>query len=579
MSRYAEVNTNVMPNVVVNVIALDDIGDYTPPSGHILVQSETAQIGDYYDSGTGEFTTPPPSKNQLKTEANGQISTFLPPSTLVIGGFTANMSSVNFPLIFTKIVSENLTDTRTILDATGSYQTVTNQDFIDTYTAYNDLLERVANVTKLVYADIDNEVLTTYEDVDSAVTTYWDAVSARADLTDVRELISEKEDQSDMLDALAGLDLAENEMVLGGSTADTFNLVTTGAMGRTLMGTADAAAVKTNLSLAKTDVGLGSVVNADTTTTANISDSSDKRFVTDAQKTVLGNTSGANTGDQDLSALALKATTVNGHALSANVTVSASDVGLGSVVNVDTSTTANISDSSGKRFVSDAQKTVLGNTSGTNTGDQDVSGLVTKTTTVNGHALSSNVTVTKSDVGLGNVDNTADASKTFTSSQISDFTEASQDVVGALISGASGIVSTYNDGANTLVISAPRASSSLSLSLVGSGATGTQISSTKDSTIRCTVSTSTTSSIGGPATSVIALKTCATNSATEGDWATIATLENDQTITLALTLNSVQVMKGQLTADVPAGYYVKLVNSGSGTHSESFVSGQKTVYG
>lgn len=50
--------------------------------------------------------------------------------------------------------------------------------------------------------------------------------------------------------------------------------------------------------------------------------------------------------------------------------------------------------------------TVTGtNLSGTNTGDQDLSGLVTKTTTVNGHALSSNVTVSKSDVGLGNVTN------------------------------------------------------------------------------------------------------------------------------------------------------------------------------
>lgn len=36
---------------------------------------------------------------------------------------------------------------------------------------------------------------------------------------------------------------------------------------------------------------------------------------------------------------------------------------------------------------------------------------VDKTTTVNGHALSGNVTVTKGDVGLGNVDNTADSEK------------------------------------------------------------------------------------------------------------------------------------------------------------------------
>jgi hypothetical protein len=50
--------------------------------------------------------------------------------------------------------------------------------------------------------------------------------------------------------------------------------------------------------LAKSDIGLGSVVNSDTTTTANITDSSNKRFVTDAQLAVIGNTSGTNTGDQ-----------------------------------------------------------------------------------------------------------------------------------------------------------------------------------------------------------------------------------------------------------------------------------------
>jgi hypothetical protein len=59
-----------------------------------------------------------------------------------------------------------------------------------------------------------------------------------------------------------------------------------------------------------------------------------------------------------------------------------------------------------------------GTSSGTNTGDQDLSGLVTKVTTVNGHALTSNVTVTASDVSLGNVTNESKAtmftSPTFT---------------------------------------------------------------------------------------------------------------------------------------------------------------------
>jgi hypothetical protein len=47
----------------------------------------------------------------------------------------------------------------------------------------------------------------------------------------------------------------------------------------------------------KTTVGLGNVVNLDTSTTANITDSANKRFVTDTQSSVLALTSGTNTGD------------------------------------------------------------------------------------------------------------------------------------------------------------------------------------------------------------------------------------------------------------------------------------------
>lgn len=124
-----------------------------------------------------------------------------------------------------------------------------------------------------------------------------------------------------------------------------------------------------------------------------------------------------------------------------------------------------------------------------------------------------------------------------------------------------------------------RTISALTLSLVGTGATGTQISSTKDSTVRLTVSTSTTSTIGGPSTSVVVLKICATNNATEASWTTVATLESDQTITLAIALQSIQIVKGQLCSDLPGGWFVKLVNSGTGTHAEAFISGQQTIYG
>jgi hypothetical protein len=53
----------------------------------------------------------------------------------------------------------------------------------------------------------------------------------------------------------------------------------------------------------KSDVGLSNVVNSDTTTTANITDSSNKRFVTDSEKTKLSNTSGTNTGNETTSSI------------------------------------------------------------------------------------------------------------------------------------------------------------------------------------------------------------------------------------------------------------------------------------
>lgn len=138
---------------------------------------------------------------------------------------------------------------------------------------------------------------------------------------------------------------------------------------------------------------------------------------------------------------------------------------------------------------------------------------------------------------------------------------------------------------DTLTSGTARTTSTLSLSLVAAGSgstggdTGTQISATKASSIRCAVSTTTTVTIGGPATSSVALKICQTNNATEASWAEVARLENNQTATLAIVLNLIQVSKGQLCADVPAGWYAKLVAAGAGTHSESYIEGQKTIYG
>ncbi len=90
-------------------------------------------------------------------------------------------------------------------------------------------------------------------------------------------------------------------------------------------------------------------------------------------------------------------------------------------------TTADIADSTNKRYVTDAQLVVVANTSGTNTGDNatnsQYSGLAaskqdtlvsgTNIKTIEGQSLlgSGNIDLAKGDVGLGNVDNTSDANK------------------------------------------------------------------------------------------------------------------------------------------------------------------------
>jgi len=61
-------------------------------------------------------------------------------------------------------------------------------------------------------------------------------------------------------------------------------------------------------------------------------------------------------------------------------------------------TTADIAASTNKNYVTDAQATVIGNTSGSNTGDQDLSGYVPTTRTVNTKPLSANVVLTTADV-------------------------------------------------------------------------------------------------------------------------------------------------------------------------------------
>jgi uncharacterized protein (TIGR02145 family) len=107
-------------------------------------------------------------------------------------------------------------------------------------------------------------------------------------------------------------------------------------------------------------------------TTADIVESLDKKYVTAAQVEVLGNTSGTNTGDQNLSALGGVA---SNDAITAGTSTRITYDEKGLVTAGAAATTADIVESTDKKYVTDAQVEVLDNTSGTNTGDQSLSTL------------------------------------------------------------------------------------------------------------------------------------------------------------------------------------------------------------
>lgn len=131
----------------------------------------------------------------------------------------------------------------------------------------------------------------------------------------------------------------------------------------------------------------------------------------------------------------------------------------------------------------------------------------------------------------------------------------------------------------TLPVAAAWSQSAATHSIVtGTGATGFQVSSTRNSLVNYSTTIVTTASIGGNQTGVVVLEIAPTNSATPSDWVEVSRYTNGQALTLAITLQSVQTMSGQLSAFVPAGWYAKLrsINT-SGTPSYSYNSGQETL--
>lgn len=113
--------------------------------------------------------------------------------------------------------------------------------------------------------------------------------------------------------------------------------------------------------------------------------------------------------------------------------------------------------------------------------------------------------------------------------------------------------------------------------VTATNATGFQISATRDAQVCYEGSFSTTSTIGGPSSASIFLETASTNSTTPGDWAIRASQTYSNNITLAVVLNQVQANNWSLCRIIPAGRFVRLRSSFSGTASTSINTQQQEM--
>lgn len=159
-----------------------------------------------------------------------------------------------------------------------------------------------------------------------------------------------------------------------------------------------------------------------------------------------------------------KTVTINGHALSSNVSLGTSDLS-----DFSTATDARITTKiNGLLNGADAAHDTFKELQDLMASDETtaaalattVGGKVSQSTTVNGHSLSGNVTISKSDIGLGNSDNTSDVNKPIsTATQTALNAKQNTLTAQAHIANASGAasttqVTTYNTLSGLLGISA-----------------------------------------------------------------------------------------------------------------------------
>ena len=202
-----------------------------------------------------------------------------------------------------------------------------------------------------------------------------------------------------------GINNSGKTITLGGNVITGGNLTTSGAFTTTLTSTATTTltlpTTGTLATLSGTEALTGKTINGLTPTAISTGFTIGggiipKTLTVASDATVSGN----NTGDQTLSGLG----GVTGNALIAGATYTKITYDAkGLVTGGAAATTADIASSLDKNYVTDAQKTVIGQTSGINSGDQTLAGLlgVPSSRTVNTIALTADIVLTPDNMDDG----------------------------------------------------------------------------------------------------------------------------------------------------------------------------------
>lgn len=172
----------------------------------------------------------------------------------------------------------------------------------------------------------------------------------------------------------------------------------------------------------------------------------------------------------------------------------------------------------------------------------------------------------------------------WTSTQMTEWTnlyftdERAQDAVGSMTS----TEFVYNDATPSLSLRVLWFTNNPSHSIVSvaAAANGFQLSTTRNASIRYSVSVTTTVQIG-VVTSVagyVVLEIAATNSTTAGDRQEIGRIGNTNTVGLALAFSGTSVNTATVSWILPIGYYARLrsVNT-AGTPTYAYISWQEAL--